>query len=574
MLVVLRPREDDQGALAFKVATAIDKEEFIWEELNYSWFLLISKETISIKRAHGSKEVRLLSSEVSLYLRCPVLSGDDPWLLPIYETLQAMATRVIGEPILLDHQINSKARELIQLEKYSPHTRILTTPSWAPLGWVVKGLSPSQRTTAVIVRERLSSERSATPLLVQEFIEGEEWKVNVHFRSEEPSFFIIKSEDSSADFRHDLLTKKTLLKRVDRAPRFLKKLAHDLKKKFRRSHFDFDLRFGRNLKVLEVNDSPNATLYENILGEVDFTFTRTLLADSGVVVLSTLDDKTSKDFLEEVSTKEPVIHLDYDQFDKDWTFSLASSGIVFFAERGWIFPEAIYDRGVNAGSSQKKLHSFIQALNATPQKVVGRPSIHFRNGSKALQLSSSLCDVDRKMKLPATRILRTKRSFEEINLSQDTIVKSISGIRTIVVDHELFSKWNQKGLEAAPVLFQSRISGNSLRLHWMENPVWLTQIKSEGTLDYRYGGRAPSFQTMSLDENIDLVKFAQRVAEVEDNQVLGLDFIQDAEGNVFCLEANPGPGWSYFEDQPNSNFRSHLATALLNHLLGRKRRAA
>lgn len=47
----------------------------------------------------------------------------------------------------------------------------------------------------------------------------------------------------------------------------------------------------------------------------------------------------------------------------------------------------------------------------------------------------------------------------------------------------------------------------------------------------------------NLDE--DLVNFCLTVADEEDNQLLGIDFIQTNSGYV-ALEANPSPGWSAY----------------------------
>ena len=55
--------------------------------------------------------------------------------------------------------------------------------------------------------------------------------------------------------------------------------------------------------------------------------------------------------------------------------------------------------------------------------------------------------------------------FNCLEQNKSYIVKSLSGVRSIVVDDKDFSLWDFSNLEHLPVLFQEKVEGYDLRVH-------------------------------------------------------------------------------------------------------------
>eukprot|EP01132_Coremiostelium_polycephalum_P000162 gene162-216_t len=106
-------------------------------------------------------------------------------------------------------------------------------------------------------------------------------------------------------------------------------------------------------------------------------------------------------------------------------------------------------------------------------------------------------------------------NLEDISLTKNSkyITKSISGVRSMVVNNDEFSTWNKEGLNALPTLFQKQVDGNDVRVH-----ITISQ------------------------ESVD---FCLATSYLEHNPLIGIEFIQLTDGYVF-LESNPMPGWDYF----------------------------
>ncbi len=63
----------------------------------------------------------------------------------------------------------------------------------------------------------------------------------------------------------------------------------------------------------------------------------------------------------------------------------------------------------------------------------------------------------------------------------------------------------------------------------------------------------------------DIKAFCQAIAQYENNCLVGVDLMK-FNNSYFCLESNPGPGWSTF----NHSSKKKFAKKVLNKLSRRK----
>lgn len=142
--------------------------------------------------------------------------------------------------------------------------------------------------------------------------------------------------------------------------------------------------------------------------------------------------------------------------------------------------------------------------------------------------------------------MKGDRALEHLLNNKSYIVKSLSGIRSIVVDEKEFKKWHLASINNLPVLFQEKVSGNDLRVHIVNGNVYGKLSLTKDEVDYRYDCNFFSLQDFH-DFSEELKQFCIDVTQYEGNPLMGIDFIKTDCGYV-VLEANPSPGWSAYHE--------------------------
>ena len=112
--------------------------------------------------------------------------------------------------------------------------------------------------------------------------------------------------------------------------------------------------------------------------------------------------------------------------------------------------------------------------------VYGRGTSQYLNSSKPLQLANIIPSISDHPAIvfPNTHIVKIIDSEEVISPPKGVkyITKSISGIRSIVVNNEIFAMWSNDGLAALPALFQEQIEGDDVRVHVCHDKVFAVKI--------------------------------------------------------------------------------------------------
>jgi len=144
-----------------------------------------------------------------------------------------------------------------------------------------------------------------------------------------------------------------------------------------------------------------------------------------------------------------------------------------------------------------------------------------------------------------------------------TIYKSASYVRSIVrfLDDDDLRRLDH--IRICPVQFQEYIEGRDVRVHTIGDKVFATAITA-AAVDYRYAYKEGETETVEATTLSDeLVERCLGLASTFGLEFAGIDLKINGAGEVYCLEVNPSPAFSYFElktGQPISRaVAEHLA---------------
>lgn len=273
--------------------------------------------------------------------------------------------------------------------------------------------------------------------------------------------------------------------------------------------------------------------------------------------------------LEHVINKEDkILILYYEDIHQRWSYVRNNNESYFLfkkneLEQYKIKADCLYIRGCYVEPDDEYwvlLGDFFSFVESWDGMVLCPPKKQMPNESKLYQINNSLRKASQNnsaVSLGVSYVIKGSKQLDILKQNQSHIVKSLSGVRSVVVDENDYRQWCTKNLNNIPVLFQKKAEGNDLRVHVINRQIFAKRSDSKENIDYRYDA---NFFNLSDVTNLDekLVAFCLDVADEEDNQLLGIDFIQTNAGYI-ALEANPSPGWSAYhpfngiDDEPFIN---------------------
>jgi len=211
----------------------------------------------------------------------------------------------------------------------------------------------------------------------------------------------------------------------------------------------------------------------------------------------------------------------------------------------------------------RNLHeSLFQWLEVTNSKVVNRHSNMFSNSSKPYQ-----AQIIKRfgLKTPPTLITNVPEKALEFNKKhKSTIYKSISGIRSIVKEFNPLDIERLNKIKYCPVQFQAKLSGFDVRVHVIGDSAIATKIETTG-VDYRYArrdGGTTSLEPFKISSKVK--KACVAVSKALSLDFSGIDLRFTDDGDVYCFEVNPMPGYSYYESNTGQEISKTLAKFLMN----------
>lgn len=210
--------------------------------------------------------------------------------------------------------------------------------------------------------------------------------------------------------------------------------------------------------------------------------------------------------------------------------------------------------------------AFEDALNGwlemTPALVVNRPSAMASNNSKPYQtelIRAAGFDV------PDTLVTTDAAAVRAFWKKHGTVIyKSISGIRSIVSRLRPEHREKLPDVSHCPTQFQEHVEGTDIRVHVVGDAVFGCEILSDAD-DYRYPsceGADPQVRSWRVPD--DLAGRCRRLAAALDLAVAGIDLRRTPQGLFYCFEANPSPGFSFYEDATGQPIGAAIARLLAN----------
>jgi hypothetical protein len=191
-------------------------------------------------------------------------------------------------------------------------------------------------------------------------------------------------------------------------------------------------------------------------------------------------------------------------------------------------------------------------LDASDAVVINRSEPSATNASKPYQMSVIRWAG---FAVPDT-LLSNDAEAARVFLAQnpDSIYKSISGVRSIVRKVGDAQRGFIDDVQWCPTLFQRVVEGTNYRAHVLGDRVFAARIVSD-QLDYRYGRS----NITPVELPADVAERCRRLAAMLGLHFAGIDLMQSTQGEWFCFEVNPSPGYPYFEGGGGPSIGAALA---------------
>ena len=186
---------------------------------------------------------------------------------------------------------------------------------------------------------------------------------------------------------------------------------------------------------------------------------------------------------------------------------------------------------------------FLAATEFNDWLVVNELSAQASNLSKPWQLEQ----IKRWFEVPRTLVTTDPDEAHAFATSfPAVIVKSVSGVRSIVRQLTADRISALGDVANCPTLLQECVAGTDIRVHVVGDFVYATEVTSDAT-DYRYD---PTSRHRHVDLPDDIIRRCVELSEHLELPVSGIDLRQRDDGSYVCFEANPSPGFVYFEPFP------------------------
>ena len=202
-------------------------------------------------------------------------------------------------------------------------------------------------------------------------------------------------------------------------------------------------------------------------------------------------------------------------------------------------------------------------LEDLPCPVVNRLAGGMSNNSKAYQaLVVRRCGL----RTPRTLVSSDQEAVRQFSneCAGEVVYKSVSGIRSIVRRLEPRHLERLPLLRHGPAQFQEFVPGENVRVHTVGDQVFACRVHSDA-VDYRYAER-DRHDTVLEPTAVpdDVAESCLRLARELDLLLAGIDLKETPDGDYYCFEVNPSPGFLYYEQQARQPISAALADLLQN----------
>lgn len=192
--------------------------------------------------------------------------------------------------------------------------------------------------------------------------------------------------------------------------------------------------------------------------------------------------------------------------------------------------------------------------------VVNRMRGGASNNSKPYQ---ALVIAQSGLSVPPTLITSDPMAVRAFHAEHgDVIYKSASGVRSIVRRLGPDQLERLELLCNGPAHLQAFIPGHNIRVHTVGGQIFATRIDSDA-VDYRYAhldGATAMLEPVRIPATVEAA--CLRLADEFDLLFAGIDLKETPDGEFYCFEANPCPGFLYYERHTGQPISTALAELL------------
>jgi glutathione synthase/RimK-type ligase-like ATP-grasp enzyme len=213
------------------------------------------------------------------------------------------------------------------------------------------------------------------------------------------------------------------------------------------------------------------------------------------------------------------------------------------------------------GKERKALETLLAWADLTTIRIVNRPAASLPNNSKPLQ-GQWIRTFG--LRIPETLVTTDPEAAREFSRRHGEVVyKSISGVRSIVrrLGNDRYPQLND--VANCPTQFQRYIRGDDLRVHVIGETVHTLRIQSNCD-DYRYAARNGA-QVKATEVELDppIAQSLRTIVRQMGLWVAGVDLRRTPAGEIYCLEINPSPAFTYYEGLAGIRLAGEVAALLI-----------
>jgi len=265
----------------------------------------------------------------------------------------------------------------------------------------------------------------------------------------------------------------------------------------------------------------------------------------------------------------------------DYTVSQEITGTIQVGKQRYSLSDisAVYLRPYSASSQEQECTSefykkelqnhrlqleqvFISWLEMTPALVINRYSAMASNCSKPFQAQLI---KNNGFKTPQTIVTTSPdKVIKFINIHGDVIYKSVSSVRSIVSRLNPEKMKNISDINWVPTQFQEHVKGCDYRVHVIGSKTISSKINTSAD-DYRYSHKTGASVEICACEIPNHVQ--RKCVQLVKNLGLvigGVDLRLTPDGEWYCFEVNPSPGFSYYQSHTGQDIAGEVVNLLLN----------
>lgn len=196
----------------------------------------------------------------------------------------------------------------------------------------------------------------------------------------------------------------------------------------------------------------------------------------------------------------------------------------------------------------------------SPATVLNRPDAMASNSSKPYQYAQ-IRSVG--FAVPDTLITTSPDAAGEFIAQHGSVIyKSVSGVRSIVGELREHDSARLSPIRWCPTQLQERIGGVDVRVHVVGDELFACEVSSEA-VDYRYAHLAGlSVQLTSFQLPDECAERCFALSRATRLPLAGIDLRRTDEGEWYCFEINPSPGFTYYQNATGAPIDAAIARLL------------